>query len=194
MPKRHLQVYIAFIHLAIFIYCCPDIDECVESNGGCQHVCKNIVGSYRCLCDSGYSLGENEHSCEGNIVARSRYCMSQGEVEDCRDILLLLWYIPPLTSRINISLVFSLLKPCILLFHSIASYNKTLWSMIDCYKLLLYCIDINECSDSNGGCQHICSNTFGSYYCSCVDDYFLDDNGHSCSRKLQYTTVLETVS
>ena len=42
-----------------------DIDECVQSNGGCQHVCKNTNGSYFCTCRSGYILGENKHHCEG---------------------------------------------------------------------------------------------------------------------------------
>ena len=52
------------------------------------------------------------------------------------------------------------------------------------YQILLYWIDVNECSDSNGGCQHNCTNTIGSYYCSCAAGYSLDnDNDHSCSCK-----------
>nr|CAH8868680.1 unnamed protein product [Trichobilharzia regenti] len=27
--------------------------------------------------------------------------------------------------------------------------------------------DRNECDDNNGGCQHLCTNTIGSYYCAC---------------------------
>ena len=46
-------------------------------------------------------------------------------------------------------------------------------------------IDINECSNSNGGCQHNCTNTIGSYYCSCGTGYSLDDNSHSCSCKME---------
>ena len=42
-----------------------DIDECAVSNGGCHHDCKNTVGSYHCLCQSGYILGADNHSCEG---------------------------------------------------------------------------------------------------------------------------------
>jgi len=37
----------------------------VKSNGGCQHVCKNGVGSYQCLCHSGHLLRADEHNCEG---------------------------------------------------------------------------------------------------------------------------------
>ena len=43
-----------------------DIDECVDLNGGCQHTCKNDIGSYQCLCYNGHFLGVDEHSCEGN--------------------------------------------------------------------------------------------------------------------------------
>ena len=32
---------------------------------------------------------------------------------------------------------------------------------------ILYLSDKDECAVENGGCQHICRNTIGSYYCSC---------------------------
>ena len=44
-----------------------------------------------------------------------------------------------------------------------------------------YFADINECADSNGKCQHNCTNTIGSYYCACNDDYTLDEDDHNCS-------------
>ena len=46
-------------------------------------------------------------------------------------------------------------------------------------------VDYNECSNSNGGCQHNCTNIIGSYYCLCAAGYSLDDNGHSCSCKIK---------
>ena len=44
-------------------------------------------------------------------------------------------------------------------------------------------VDINECASSNGGCQHDCTNTVGSYYCTCFDPagYALNMDDHSCS-------------
>ena len=33
--------------------------------------------------------------------------------------------------------------------------------------------DVDECTDGNGGCQHTCVNTAGSYYCSCDNGYDL---------------------
>ncbi|XP_018429646.1 PREDICTED: tolloid-like protein 2 [Nanorana parkeri] len=40
--------------------------------------------------------------------------------------------------------------------------------------------DKDECSKENGGCQHECINTFGSYMCQCKNGYTLHDNGHDC--------------
>ncbi|XP_013385673.1 bone morphogenetic protein 1 [Lingula anatina] len=41
-----------------------DKDECAVDNGGCQHICKNTVGSYQCACNNGYQLHENKHDCK----------------------------------------------------------------------------------------------------------------------------------
>ena len=41
------------------------------------------------------------------------------------------------------------------------------------YYTYIHNTDIDECSDNNGGCQHNCTNTEGSYYCTCVNGYDL---------------------
>jgi tolkin len=41
-----------------------DVDECAANNGGCQHECKNTIGSYVCSCHNGYTLHENGHDCK----------------------------------------------------------------------------------------------------------------------------------
>ncbi|XP_075901094.1 bone morphogenetic protein 1-like [Nelusetta ayraudi] len=40
--------------------------------------------------------------------------------------------------------------------------------------------DIDECSTENGGCQHECVNTFGSYSCQCRSGFMLHDNRRDC--------------
>ena len=43
-------------------------------------------------------------------------------------------------------------------------------------------IDINECSDDNGDCNQTCTNTIGSYYCSCgIGFYNLTADAKNCS-------------
>ena len=49
------------------------------------------------------------------------------------------------------------------------------------YVILIFVVaDIEECETNNGECQHNCNNTDGSYYCSCNNGYFLNDDKHTC--------------
>ena len=41
--------------------------------------------------------------------------------------------------------------------------------------------DINECDDDTDDCEQICTNTEGSFYCSCMNGFILDDNGKNCT-------------
>ena len=50
---------------------------------------------------------------------------------------------------------------------------------------LIY-LDINECASNNGGCDHHCHNTAGTYSCSCDSGYSLASNGHSCVGNVQF--------
>lgn len=40
--------------------------------------------------------------------------------------------------------------------------------------------DKDECSKNNGGCQHECLNSLGSYECQCRSGFVLHDNKHDC--------------
>lgn len=42
-------------------------------------------------------------------------------------------------------------------------------------------LDLNECEISNGGCEHQCKNTNGSYICECNKGFFLNGNRKTCS-------------
>ena len=50
--------------------------------------------------------------------------------------------------------------------------RENIWSGDLCLLSFLYDIDIDECAYEKGGCQDICVNTVGSYYCSCSDPEF----------------------
>ncbi|XP_035659846.1 signal peptide, CUB and EGF-like domain-containing protein 3 [Branchiostoma floridae] len=42
------------------------------------------------------------------------------------------------------------------------------------------CTDIDECATNDGGCAHSCTNTIGSFECSCPDGFILSDNNLDC--------------
>lgn len=43
-----------------------------------------------------------------------------------------------------------------------------------------YFTDKDECALNNGGCQDLCTNTVGSYQCTCQNGYTLHENRHDC--------------
>ena len=47
-----------------------DIDECELSNGGCEHHCSNLIGSYGCSCDDGFVLNSDDRNCTGRYIHR----------------------------------------------------------------------------------------------------------------------------
>ena len=53
--------------MSILMVCCfLDINECEEGQHGCSHICENTLGSYSCLCFSGFRLSEDHLFCEGS--------------------------------------------------------------------------------------------------------------------------------
>lgn len=51
-------------------------------------------------------------------------------------------------------------------------------------KIIHIFIDINECDNNNGGCSQNCSNTVGSFSCSCTRNFTLDDDNRTCNGNL----------
>lgn len=49
--------------------------------------------------------------------------------------------------------------------------------------IVIFFVDIDECSANNGGCEHQCKNTTGSYYCTCDKGYQLCYDKHACEGK-----------
>ena len=42
-------------------------------------------------------------------------------------------------------------------------------------------IDIDECSEGVSGCSQLCTNTIGSYTCTCRNGYQLGNDNHTCT-------------
>ena len=46
---------------------------------------------------------------------------------------------------------------------------------------IFFVVDVNECEDGfSGGCSQFCSNTVGSFECSCNTGFELDSDGFLC--------------
>ena len=50
--------------------------------------------------------------------------------------------------------------------------------------LLIVITDIDECKQGNGECEHTCTNTIGSYYCTCKTGYQLSKEKHCSGNKI----------
>ena len=66
--------------------------------------------------------------------------------------------------------------------------SRTQFNLLDlkCFSwhLIWYGVcfaDIDECIVSSPGCDHECVNIDGSFYCSCLSGYMLQQNGTNCS-------------
>ena len=57
------------------------------------------------------------------------------------------------------------------------NYHKSVYR-INC---LCPCSDIDECVAGTHQCEHNCTNTVGSYTCSCRDGYSLSADGRRCN-------------
>ena len=44
--------------------------------------------------------------------------------------------------------------------------------------------DIDECNEGISGCSQLCSNTIGSYSCSCQSGYQVGSDNHTCLGKI----------
>ena len=54
------------------------------------------------------------------------------------------------------------------------------------FHLMLHTFtDIDECEILNGGCEHNCTNSNGSFECTCLPGYVLDNDSLSCTGMLQ---------
>ena len=45
-----------------------DVNECQTSNGGCEQICTNTVGSFECSCNPGFSPSSGGINCNGKRV------------------------------------------------------------------------------------------------------------------------------
>ncbi|KAI0220319.1 hypothetical protein LSAT2_028165, partial [Lamellibrachia satsuma] len=58
---------------------CLDVDECEVRNGGCEQICDNTQGSFRCNCQTGFRLSNDKSSCIGKLQTISAAAQSAAD-------------------------------------------------------------------------------------------------------------------
>ena len=67
------------------------------------------------------------------------------------------------------------------------SNHCCLYSVVTQYSFPIHVhTDIDECSMGTSGCQQLCFNTNGSYYCQCNTGYRLMNDNTSCTGMYSY--------
>ena len=61
------RVKLEMVQLHFFL---SDVDECASRNGGCDHICNNQPGSFKCKCKKGFNLAADKTSCVKLVVIR----------------------------------------------------------------------------------------------------------------------------
>ena len=181
---KHIDIYFNFFFL-------PDVNECAEGTNNCNQECMNTPGSYECSCRPGYTLDTNMRDCigKGRHSHRWDYC-------DFR-ILLQMWTsvrllttcagrsasIPLGLSHAAVTVVMSWTS----LMAGLATVSDIATQPIRMSVTSLKCFhlaEIHECNQASHLCEQVCTNTNGSYQCSCNSGYSLSINRFSCSSKL----------
>ncbi|XP_065845108.1 fibrillin-2-like [Oscarella lobularis] len=174
---------------------CKDTNECLANNAGCSQLCINTPGSYKCGCRQGFNVSKDDNrlcidvdeckhfssnpekcpECRRSKDAWYKCTCDEGHVTDrrgfggCIDINECK-LIPDICTNgtcVNIPGHYQCICP--------PGYNAT---HVGANKFT--CLDIDECSVSNGGCAEICNNTVGSFTCTCSRGYELGNDGKSC--------------
>uniref|UniRef100_A0AAQ4NYK2 Fibrillin 2b n=1 Tax=Gasterosteus aculeatus aculeatus TaxID=481459 RepID=A0AAQ4NYK2_GASAC len=148
---------------------CTDIDECRISPDLCGHgACVNTPGSFECECFEGYESGfmmmkncMDIDECERNpLLCRGGTCLNTEGSYECE--------CPPGHSLSNDG------SGCV------GEWNElTRGSMLTVIGTVFS--DIDECTIMNGGCETHCTNSEGSYECSCSEGYALMPDLRTCA-------------
>ncbi|XP_022668300.1 tolloid-like protein 1 isoform X2 [Varroa destructor] len=197
-----------------------EFDECVNTDHGCDHICINTLGSFKCECKIGYELHSDGKKCEdacGGMLEGMNGTLTSPSFPDlyppnknC------IWEIvAPPQHRITLNFthfelegtnqeceydsvdVSSRVRDVTVKKHGVFCGTQKPSSITSEGNVLrvefnsdnsvqksgfaaVFFTDKDECSTNNGGCQHICRNTIGSFQCACFNGFVLHPNGRDC--------------
>lgn len=163
-----------------------DVNECSTNNGNCDQMCTNTNGSYACSCGLGYMLSSDNSTCNGGLkictyVEMVIFLHPILDVDECS-------LLNGNCSQMCNNTIGSYMCSCITGYF--LNSNNRICNGMSSQILKMYAMatfitsEINECSTNNGNCSQLCTNTNGSYFCSCNHGYVLNGNNMTCSGKM----------
>nr|XP_028587600.1 signal peptide, CUB and EGF-like domain-containing protein 2 isoform X3 [Podarcis muralis] len=148
--------------------------SCMNKNHGCAHICKEAPkGGVACECRPGFELARNQRGCILTCNHGNGGC--QHTCEDADD--------GPVCGCHPEYMLHSNGKTCLEREEAateLSENNATAGADVDKRVKRRLLMDIDECQASNGGCDHFCRNTIGSFDCSCKKGYKLLTDEKSC--------------
>ncbi|XP_060131743.1 signal peptide, CUB and EGF-like domain-containing protein 2 isoform X3 [Zootoca vivipara] len=148
--------------------------SCMNKNHGCAHICKEAPkGGVACECRPGFELARNQRGCILTCNHGNGGC--QHTCEDADD--------GPVCGCHQEYMLHSNGKTCLEREEAtteLSESNATAGADVDKRVKRRLLMDIDECQASNGGCDHFCRNTIGSFDCSCKKGFKLLTDEKSC--------------
>ena len=164
-----------------------DIDECARGTDLCAHNCSNTDGSYTCSCRPGFRLSSDGRRCHGkqyiaSVLSRSKnHLCFFTDIDECREDT-------DNCAQQCSNTMGSYACSCSAGFrldsdrHSCNGNFNHHWCQDKITKQEMFqYTDINECTEGTDGCSQNCSNTVGSYTCSCQSGYWLASDRRWCA-------------
>lgn len=157
---------------------CKDIDECAENVCRDHADCANSIGSYTCTCRCGYVKDYTGERCL-NVYDISDSCYVPKACYHPRYSFLGRVYFDPIFGDLG----WVPIPHCGLKVLNPRQDNTCSCKLGFRQNACGYCTDINECTEGTHACNWlhgICTNTEGSYVCSCQPGYTLGPCRRSC--------------
>ncbi|KAK7485812.1 hypothetical protein BaRGS_00022912 [Batillaria attramentaria] len=155
---------------------CADVDECQLPATNCSVTCTNLPGSYQCGCHDGYRLNPDGVTCDDINECADRTAGCQQECFNTDGS-----YYCGCYSGYSLTV-----KGCA---HGCKTETDSSGSPVaTCFCNAGYvtdpnnssaCVDADECQE--GLCSQGCTNTQGSFACTCYTGHVLDSDQRTCS-------------
>ncbi|CAB4021536.1 mucin isoform X2, partial [Paramuricea clavata] len=168
---------------------CADIDECANNaTHDCEMVCRNNAGSFVCECMDGYELNDDMKTCSDINECTTAHDCQQNCINEqgsfrcgCSENFIVDLMNPK--NCVPRSACPSG-NPCQQVCAIDSNSGDQVCSCNRGYtvnpNVATDCVDVNECESSTNLCNQQCTNTMGSFNCSCLSGYVMGDDRFTC--------------